>query len=325
MPLISVVIAYYQHEKFIGNTISSLLAQTLDDIEIIVVDDNSSDGGMAIVEAFRDRRIRTIYRSSNGGPSAAMNDGIRVASGTFVALTGSDDVSEPWRLEHQVTFLTQRRASIAFSLPTLIDDQNRELKDQIFPIFLHQRQRDTAHAALRSLFVQGNSYCAPTALVKTDVFREIGLFDESLIQLQDFDFWLRACSHGHTIALGQRRVTRYRIHSENLSHRRNDERMYGELMRCYIKFLRDCPPEALARAFPEMAKPGCQEVDRAAIAIRHGSVMVQTIGKAMLLNRVWSCPSSHKSTSMDDAFVADVILAGLSPGTELTSEIGDRS
>lgn len=324
MPLVSIVIPYYQHEKYIGETIASLLAQTLGDTEIIVVDDKSSDGGMPIVEAFRDRRIRTIYRSSNGGPSAAINDGVRAASGTYIALTGSDDVSEPWRLEHQVEFLTQRKASIAFSVPKLIDGHGRELHDQLFPIFLHQRQRDTADAALRSLFVQGNTYCAPTALIKADLFQDIGLFDESLIQLQDFDLWIRAASHGHTIALGQRRVTRYRLHDENLSHQRNDERMQGELMRCYIKFLRDCPPEALAKAFPEMARPGSQEVDRAMIAIRHGSVMVQTIGKAMLLREIWDHPKPGQSMTMDDAFVAAAICAGLSPGAQLTSALGER-
>src|SRR5690606_24031291 len=103
-----------------------------------------------------------------------------------------------------------------------------------FPTFFRQPQRTTAHAALRGLFVQGNTYCAPTALIRADVFHDIGLFDETLIQLQDYDLWLRACSKGHTVSVGERRVTRYRLHGANLSHQKNDDKMRGELMRCYL-------------------------------------------------------------------------------------------
>lgn len=323
MPLISVVVAYYQHEKYISETISSLLAQTLHDIEIIVVDDKSTDGGMAIVEAFRDPRIRTIYRRRNGGPSAALNDGIRAAASPHIALTGSDDVSEPWRLEHQLNYLAQRRASIAFSIPTLIDGEGREMHDEVFPAFFRQPQRDTASAALRALFVQGNTYCAPTALIRSDVFQDIGLFDETLIQLQDYDFWLRACTSDHRVALGERRVTRYRVHGANLSHHKNNDKMRGELMRCYVKFLRDCPLEALAKAFPEMARPGTNEADRAMIAIRHGSAMVQTIGKAMLLKEILEPSHSGRPMAIDDAFIAAAISAELPPEAELTPDLRD--
>lgn len=320
MPLVSVIVAYYQHEKYIGETIASLLAQTLQDIEIIVVDDKSTDGGMAIVESFNDPRIRTIYRPYNGGPSAALNDGIKVAHSAHIALTGSDDVSEPWRLEHQLSYLGQRKASIAFSTPTLINGEGRELHDQIFPIFFRHQQHDTSFSALRSLFVQGNTYCAPTALLEADLFRELGFFDESLIQLQDYDFWLRACCNGHTIALGQRRVTRYRLHGANLSHQKNDDKMRGELMRCYVKLLRDCPADAFAKAFPEMVSLGSHEVsyaERALIALRHGSTMVQSIGKSMLLDLLESNSQSGSAPIMDDSFIAAAISSELLPELQL--------
>ena len=324
MPLVSVVIAYYQHQKYIGETIASLLAQSLTDFEIVVVDDKSTDSGMEIVEAFGDPRIRTLYRSSNGGPSAALNDGIRAARGKYIALTGSDDVSEPWRLEHQLMYLDKRGAGVAFSPPTLIDGDGRELRDQTFPVFFHQPRRESSHAALRSLFLKGNTYCAPTAFMRADVVHNVGPFDERLIQLQDYDYWMRVAAAGYSIFLGERRVVRYRIHGANLSRQTNDERMLGEMMRCHIKMLRSCPPATFAKSFPDVVPPGYREarpLDRAMVAMRHGHKVVQSIGKAMLLELVSnSDPNEEIETSLDDTFIAAAINADLPSDAVLAPE-----
>lgn len=323
MPVVSVVVAYYQHEKYIGDTIASLLAQSLSDIEIIVVDDSSSDYGMEIVEAFGDPRIRTIYRSRNGGPSAALNDGIRAARGDFIALTGSDDVSEPWRLEHQLTYLSKRKAGVAFSVPTLIDGNGRELNDRVFPVFFHQPRRETPSALLRGLFVQGNTFCAPTALIRADVVRTVGLFDERLIQLQDYDYWMRVVAAGYSIIVGERRVARYRVHDANLSRDYDTDRMLGELMRCYTHILRHCPADVFAKAFPDVMPPGCHEataVDRAMVAMRHGSKMVQSIGRSMLLELVSSDHDALVQSDLDDVYVAAAVSSDLAPAVTLSPD-----
>lgn len=326
MPLVSVIVPYYQHEKYIHDTIYSLLNQTLKDIEVIVVDDQSTDSGMSVVESFNDARLHMIYRSHNGGPSAALNDGIRAAKSPYIALTGSDDISEPWRLEHQLSYISQKKATIAFSEPTLIDGDGRELHEFMFPVFYNSPTRNSASSVLRDLFVRGNTYCAPTALIRRDLFDDIGDFDETLVQLQDFDLWLRACSKGHEIALGTRRVTRYRLHGANLSHPKNNELVQSELMGCYIKLLRDCPPAAFAKAFPELTTLGEVEANwdqRALIALRHGNTLVQAIGKAMLLDLSSDTLNSRKRRIITDAFVWAAISTNLPSHRALTSKLGE--
>ena len=106
MPKISVIIPYYNAEKYISRTIQSVLNQTCSDFEIILVDDGSIDRGVEICKAFNDPRIK-IVRQANRGLPGARNTGIRHAQCDYIALLDSDDLWSPHKLNHHIAHLDQ--------------------------------------------------------------------------------------------------------------------------------------------------------------------------------------------------------------------------
>ena len=101
LPTVSVVIPLYQTERYIAETLQSVLAQTLADFEVIVVDDGSSDRGPAIARAVGDARVRVV-RQNNRGLAGARNTGIRNARGRYIALLDADDLWEADKLARHV-------------------------------------------------------------------------------------------------------------------------------------------------------------------------------------------------------------------------------
>jgi glycosyltransferase involved in cell wall biosynthesis len=104
-PAVSVVIPVHNRARFIADAVGSVLRQTYDDLEVIVVDDGSTDGTVQVVEALADRRIRIVAHDGNRGIPAARNTGLEAARGRFIAWLDSDDIARPNRLAVQVAFL----------------------------------------------------------------------------------------------------------------------------------------------------------------------------------------------------------------------------
>ena len=103
--LVSVIVPVYNVEKYIAETIQSVLSQTHHRLELILIDDCSPDNSMEIVKGFDDARIILCYNTTNMGPGAARNTGIRASSGKYIAILDSDDIATPDRLSKQVEYL----------------------------------------------------------------------------------------------------------------------------------------------------------------------------------------------------------------------------
>lgn len=114
MPVVSVVIPLYNKASYVQRALESVLAQSVSDLEIIVVDDGSSDDGLAVVERFRDARLRVI-RQTNAGPGAARNRGLAEARSDYVAFLDADDQWMPDFLEDGVSTLDRHPAAAAVS------------------------------------------------------------------------------------------------------------------------------------------------------------------------------------------------------------------
>ena len=128
MPLISVVLVTYQHEKYIAEAIQSILDQTFEDFELVIVNDGSTDRTDEIIKTFLDSRITYIYQE-NQGPSIASNNGILTSRGKYTALISGDDVCYPQRLEVQYKYLNDSGKKIAFSWIDVINDDSQLLKE----------------------------------------------------------------------------------------------------------------------------------------------------------------------------------------------------
>ena len=99
-PIISVVLVTYNHEKYVAEAVQSILGQTFDNFELIIINDGSTDETEKVIKSFNDARIKYVYQH-NQGPSAAINAGTELACGKYVMFMSGDDVSHPERMEKQ--------------------------------------------------------------------------------------------------------------------------------------------------------------------------------------------------------------------------------
>src|SRR5687767_7322641 len=104
-PIVSVCIPAFNHERFVGESVSSVLKQSFQDFEIVITDDASDDGTLDVLSKFRDPRITVHRHGQNLGPSAAINQCVRSSKGKYIALLGSDDAFFPEKLEEQVAIM----------------------------------------------------------------------------------------------------------------------------------------------------------------------------------------------------------------------------
>lgn len=215
-PRVSVCISAYNHEAYIGDCLDSVLAQDCPDIEILVVDDASTDGTARIIQQYADRhpgRIKALLLDSNLGPAQAPNRLFRQAQGEFIALLGSDDLMRPGRLSKQLAFLLSHPAAVAvFSEIDIIDGEGRIQtgNNPYEPLF------NSPYPNIYRRLLEGNFLNAPSVMLRRADLLAVGGYGESLRYVQDFDLWVKLLQRGELHRLPER-LTAYRVHGKNLS------------------------------------------------------------------------------------------------------------
>lgn len=189
-PLVSVIIPSYNHCKYIGRAIQSVFDQTYKNIELIVIDDGSSDNSVTIVNAFCD--ISPIpmkfISKKNEGLSKTLNLGLEKSAGKWIAILSSDDYFAPEKIEEQIALSNKLGNDYAciHCDATMINENGEVIGNtytrSLIPPMQHDCFFDFAFGKKRVI--------APSVLIKEEVFQEIGFFDESLVA-EDFDFHLR--------------------------------------------------------------------------------------------------------------------------------------
>ena len=287
MPLVTVIIPIFNHARLGIKAVESVCAQTHSNLQIIVIDDGSSDNSPDILEANFGSRI-TIVRQGNLGPSAATNAGLRLSQGDFIALMGGDDVCSPDRIAHQLDFQHRTNFDIVFSLPKLIDDHDQPIDDSYYPSFF--RKIESGQSIFRHLFFYDNFLCAPGALMKAQVVQRVGMFHEGLIQLQDYDYWLRACGQNLKLGISDHRVIAYRRHPGNLSSNTRTDAALAEIPYVLSKTIEQATPEAMRLAFNDMLIPNVSikqplsKFEKSLLLLAHPRMEVRTAGLAMAMD-----------------------------------------
>ncbi|MEZ3168266.1 glycosyltransferase family A protein [Halorubrum ejinorense] len=183
----SVVLPTYNRAHTIDAVVESVLRQTYDRFELLVVDDGSTDDTPAVVEDFDDRRIRYVRFRRNRGANVARNAGIRHADGDFLAFVDSDDRWHPEKLERQVRAMRNAsdRTGVVYTGYWLEYPSGRQ--------YGPDPDRDAHEGSIHEELLKGNGRFIPTstALVRRACFEEVGLFDEGLPRQQDWEMWLR--------------------------------------------------------------------------------------------------------------------------------------
>ncbi len=218
-PRVSVVMPSYHHEHFVGDAIGSVLSQSFSDFELIVVDDGSTDNSREVISSIDDSRLKPVFLEKNLGAGEATNIGIRRATGEFIAICNSDDLWEPDKLLAQVRFLDEHPdVSAVFSDVRWIDQNGLEISAESLPSFSEiflQRNR-SRFAWQRGLVERGNCLCHPSVLIRKSVYDAVGLYNNYLRQLPDYEMWLRVLQK-FDIHVMTDRLIRFRIHTGNTS------------------------------------------------------------------------------------------------------------
>lgn len=200
-PRVSVVIPAYERADLVGRAVDSALAQTVDNLEVLVVDDGSTDGTQAAVEAVEDPRVRYLAHETNRGVSAARNTGVEAAAGEYVAFLDSDDEWLPRKLECQLATLEDRGdgwVGAYCDVATLgLSGMGRLAAAISEAIFRSSAPREGGRELAESLLSM-RVFMGPgsTLLVERDAVTAAGGFDEGLSIYEDWDLVLRVLSVG---------------------------------------------------------------------------------------------------------------------------------
>ena len=212
-PQVSVIVPSYDHEKFVASAVRSALDQQGVSVEVIAIDDGSTDGSHARLLEIEDDRL-TVLRHENRGLSRTLNRGLEMARGRWVKMLPSDDCLESGALERQVKAAEAEGLGMVFSLPTVVDAKGAPASDP-GPQAWFDIDAVDRDALLRAL-VPRNPLCAPGALFDRELALEVGGFDPSLRVAQDYDLWLKLLPRASARLLGERLV-RVRWHGANQS------------------------------------------------------------------------------------------------------------
>jgi glycosyltransferase involved in cell wall biosynthesis len=181
-PLVSVIIPTYNRAHLLARCIQSVLHQSYNNIEIIVVDDGSIDATEFVVSSFSQKNLRYIKKTDNQGPAAARNIGIMNAKGDFIAFNDSDDIWLPDKLEKEMNMFRKGIGVVYCRL-----QRNINQTKLLFPNpHIKHLEGNIFHDLAKNCFVS-----TPTVVIRSDCIRKIGLFDEDLPIGEDWDLFIR--------------------------------------------------------------------------------------------------------------------------------------
>ncbi|MEO7104304.1 MAG: glycosyltransferase [Gemmatimonadaceae bacterium] len=228
----SVIVPAFNCEKYIGDALTSLMKQSISDIEIIVVDDGSTDATAIVADEFasRDSRIQVIRRdNASGKPACARNDGLRVARGEYIALLDADDIATPDRLTSSIAAMRKTGARFAFAdfrkvyqdtgLAEATDVlESANFLDRAAEYLTHKGGNfylcDRAFPAFLLTYIAVNT---PTIVFKRELLDEVDIwFDESIVCFEDVDLWFRLANRTQFVFINETHALNRR-HSASLT------------------------------------------------------------------------------------------------------------
>lgn len=210
-PTISVIMPVRNASESLEVAVNSILRQTFDDFELIVVNDHSTDESESILGGFQDRRIQLRPNTGKAGVAFAFNTGLEAARGRYVARMDADDISLPDRLATQLAYLEQHpEVDIVGASINLLEPNGRLSKDRSI--------RPTLPTHLRWSLLFYCSVAFPTVMARRQTLLDLGGCDSQHSPADDYDLWLRAVEAGIRVTNIPKVLLNYRINPTGLSH-----------------------------------------------------------------------------------------------------------
>ena len=225
----SVIIPNYNYAQYIGHAIESVLRQSYQNIELIVINNGSTDNSLDVLQTFNKDII--LIDQPNLGQSGARNSGLRKATGEYIAFLDADDVWEPSKLEKQVPLLTEGTQLVYCGIAPF-----REASSRCMPILLPTYKGDCMRFFIEhpgvSIVLSGES----TAIFSRELLEKVGFFDAVLNSTAGWDFF-RRCSRVTNFDFVDEPLVNYRLHATNMSNSKKN--VIFDMRRAYSKLFAD--------------------------------------------------------------------------------------
>lgn len=204
-PLVSIIIPFY-NDPYVSFAIQSALEQTYPHKEIVIVSDGSTQHKEQLIPYLQLPGIYLIEQD-NHGTASALNAGIRIASGDYIAWLSSDDRFYPQKLEKQLEYMLSRNGEISFSDYDVIDSSGSIISHNVTP----------KYSDVYEFYKAFEHYCpinGCTVVAQKNLLTNLGLFDEALTYTHDYDLWFRAVLGGAGFHFVNEPLIQYRVHED---------------------------------------------------------------------------------------------------------------
>lgn len=250
MSTVSVVIPVHNGERYLAATLDSILAQTCPPLEIIVIDDASSDATPQILAAYA-AHLEVIRHDAASGPARARNEGIQRARGEYIAFLDADDLWEPEKLAQQLQFAAQHPGFGILTTDVLwFDDDGTVLQTSL------KQSYPVENGYIVEKLLRHNWITTSATLIPRDILLEVGGFDERPCRLgEDWVLWMQIASRYPVYFLDQV-LTRRRVHADSLGHA-DPETSFRDLLR-HLETLQQAIPQLRQR--PELVREAAFEI-----------------------------------------------------------------
>ncbi len=183
VPKVSIVMPVHNGERYLREAMESILSQSHENLEFLIIDDGSTDGTSAILKNYNDARIKIIQNDEREGLTKSLNKAIQIASAKYIARQDADDISDQYRIEKQLRMVEEDRLlGLVSSCFKIIDEHGRTLRLVNLPI---------EDVEIRKSILNLNVFCHGAAMFRREAIEFLGGYREFFKYAQDYDLWLR--------------------------------------------------------------------------------------------------------------------------------------
>lgn len=207
MPKVSVLMPVYNATQYLAEALESILLQTFQDWELILVDDGSTDDIMSVLSRYQDERIYYIKNDVNLGLIKTLNRGIDYCGGKYIARMDADDIAHPRRLQYQVDFMEQHPEYLMCGTDALVIDNDGNRTGKICNL--------TSNNLLQINLLFSPPFIHPSTIIRKEVL-ERNRYDENYKHVEDYELWCRIAHQGKVANIGKFLLL-YRWHDSNVS------------------------------------------------------------------------------------------------------------
>lgn len=305
-PLVSVILPVYNAEKYVREAVESVLAQTLSNFELIVINDGSTDGSGEILRelAANDQRIVLVDRP-NRGLVSTLNEGMKLARAELIARMDADDISLPERFAEQYRRMSEApNLGVLGSFIVLIDADGETIRQGDYPI---------SEGDVSAFLEAGCPFAHPTVFMRKEAALAAGGYRRAFSHAEDYDLWLRIHELGYALSNIPKPLLKYRVHDTNVSlvHREQQELATVIAKLCHRMRVAKLPdpsqhvesvgPDLIDTIPVEMRR----DVEASLFVIRHARV---SLGQVTELKSAWQDYQHLDAKTRSEPIMTDFLL-----------------